>query len=188
MPQRVGEVERLGQGVRVERGTDLGVRGQQLAEVALLLPGRQSVALHQPVRLVSGQAGCDERQQDALAEHEPVRRVEVAAHALCVDHQPVHERCEAVEHVVEREKGIGQDDALGARVGDVALVPEGDVLETHDRRRSDDPGEAADPLGDDRIALVRHRRRALLPAAERLLDLAELGTGEVADLGRETIE
>ena len=53
---------------------------------------------------------------------------------------------------------------------------------------ADDPREAADPLGDDRVALVRHRRRALLPAAERLLNLAELGAGEVADLGREPVE
>ena len=33
----------------------------------------------------------------------------------------------------------------------------------------DDPGQPADPLGDDRVALVRHRRRALLAGAERLL-------------------
>ena len=38
--------------------------------------------------------------------------------------------------------------------------------------RADDAREAADPLGDDRVALVRHRRRALLPASERLLHLA----------------
>ena len=41
--------------------------------------------------------------------------------------------------------------------------------------RADDAREPADPLGDVRVALVRHRRGALLPAAERLLDLAHLG-------------
>ena len=51
-----------------------------------------------------------------------------------------------------------------------------------------DAREAADPLGDDRVALVRHRRRALLALAERLLDLAHLGAREVADLERELLE
>jgi hypothetical protein len=34
-------------------------------------------------------------------------------------------------------------------VGDVALVPEGDVLEAYERVRPDDPRQPADPLGDD---------------------------------------
>ena len=41
---------------------------------------------------------------------------------------------------------------------------------------------------DDRVALVRHRARALLAGAERLLDLAHLGALEVADLGREALQ
>jgi hypothetical protein len=57
-------------------------------------------------------------------------------------------------------------------VGDVALVPEGDVLEADERSSPDDAREPADALGDDRVPLVRHRRRALLAAAERLLHLA----------------
>ena len=49
-------------------------------------------------------------------------------------------------------------------------------------------GQARDPLGDDRVALVRHRARALLALAERLLDLAHLGALEVPDLGRQPLE
>ena len=41
---------------------------------------------------------------------------------------------------------------------------------------------------DDRVALVRHRARALLARPERLLDLAHLGALEVADLGREALQ
>ena len=48
--------------------------------------------------------------------------------------------------------------------------------------------EAGDALGGDRVALVRHRARALLARAERLLDLAHLGALQVADLGREALE
>ena len=48
--------------------------------------------------------------------------------------------------------------------------------------------EARDLLALDRVALVGHRRGALLPGAERLLGLAHLGALEVADLGREPLE
>ena len=54
--------------------------------------------------------------------------------------------------------------------------------------RPDDAREPADPLGDDGIPLVRHRRRALLAAAERLLHLADLGAREVPDLEGEGVE
>ncbi len=33
------------------------------------------------------------------------------------------------EQVVGEDGGVGEDDALGGGVGDVALVPEGDVFE-----------------------------------------------------------
>ena len=54
--------------------------------------------------------------------------------------------------------------------------------------RAHDAREPADPLGDDRVPLVRHRRRALLALAERLLDLAHLRAREVPDLERELVE
>ena len=64
----------------------------------------------------------------------------------------------------------------------------GNVLEPDERRRAHDAREPADPLRHLRVALVRHRGRALLPGRERLLDLAHLGAREVADLGREAVE
>ena len=62
------------------------------------------------------------------------------------------------------------------------------VLEADERRRAHDAREPRDPLGHLRVALVRHRRRALHPGRERLLDLAHLGAREVPDLGREAVE
>ena len=56
------------------------------------------------------------------------------------------------------------------------------------RNRAHDTREPADALGDDRISLVRHRRGALLAACERLLNLAHLGAGQMANLGREALE
>ena len=92
------------------------------------------------------------------------------------------------EHVVEDDRRVGQDDPFGARVADVPLVPQRLVLERGVRVAAQQPGKARDPLGQDRVALVGHRRRALLARPERLLDLADLGVLEVADLGREALQ
>ena len=54
--------------------------------------------------------------------------------------------------------------------------------------RAHDPCEPTDPLGDDRVPLVRHRRRALLALAERLLHLGHLGSRQVPDLERKPLE
>ena len=51
------------------------------------------------------------------------------------------------------------------------------------------PRQAGDLLGLDRVALVRHRARALLARAERLLRPRRTSVRcEVADLGREALE
>src|SRR4051794_27207303 len=179
------EVEGLAQ---VDPAGDPLVGLDERREVQLLVPGPEGVLLDEPVRLVPRQAGLDEREQDALAEEEAVTRVEVRTHPAGEDDEALDEPRKAVEHVVEREERIRQNDPLGRGVRDVALVPEGDVLETDRRGAADDTGEPADPLGDDRVPLVRHRRGALLAGAERLLHLAHLGAGEVADLEGEPVE
>ena len=102
--------------------------------------------------------------------------------------QPVDQAGHPDEHVVEQDRRVGQDDPLGARMADVALVPERLVLERGVGVAAQQPGETGDPLGQDRVALVGHRRRALLAGLERLLDLADLGVLEVADLGREALQ
>src|SRR4029453_18573358 len=79
-------------------------------------------------------------------------------------------------------------DPLRAGVRDVALVPERDILDAGLRVAAEHAREARQALGVDRVALVRHRARALLARAERLLDLAHLGALEVADLGREALD
>ena len=50
------------------------------------------------------------------------------------------------------------------------------------------PRQADDLLAADRVALVRHRRRALLALGERLLHLADLGLLQAANLERELLE
>jgi hypothetical protein len=48
--------------------------------------------------------------------------------------------------------------------------------------------EAGDLLALDRVALVGHRARALLPGTERLFDLAHLRALQMPDLGREALQ
>ena len=144
--------------------------------------------LNETIRVVSREPGADQREQHGLAEDETVRGVEVAAHPLRIDDEPVGEPGEAVEHVVEREERVGQDHALGARVGDIAFVPQRDVLERDEGVRAHDAGEPAETLGDDRVALVGHRGRALLATPEGLHHLADLRPGQMADLGREALD
>jgi hypothetical protein len=74
-------------------------------------------------------------------------------------------------------------------VRDVALVPQRDVLEPGLQVPAQHPRQPAELLRLDRVALVRHRARALLLAlAEGLLGLAHLGALQVPDLERERLD
>ena len=89
---------------------------------------------------------------------------------------------------MRERRRVGQDDALGRGVRDVALVPQRHVLEADDGVAAQHARQAADALAGDRVALVRHRGGALLAARERLGGLAHLAALQMADLGREAIE
>ena len=85
-------------------------------------------------------------------------------------------------------EGIGEDDALGRGVGDVALVPEDVVLQGDGGMAAQDARQPGDALAADGIALVRHGRGAFLAAGERLLDLEHLGLLQVADLDGDLLQ
>ena len=90
--------------------------------------------------------------------------------------------------VVEQDRRVGQDHPLDRGVGDVALVPQRDVLERRNGVAAQHARQARDLLALDRVALVGHRRGALLAGAKGLLGLAHLGALEVADLGRQALQ
>src|SRR5919205_2008142 len=162
---------------------------EQRAQRRAGVPRPLGVLLHDAVRLVAPHPRLDEREQRPLREQRAVRELEVRAHAVGVHHEPPDDAQREVLHVVEQDRRVGQDHPLGARVRDVALVPQGDVLDAGLRVAAQDAGQAADPLADDRVALVGHRARALLlPGPERLLGLADLGALEVADLRGQALE
>jgi adenylosuccinate lyase len=141
--------------------------------------------LRRMTKIVGGMSVNAERMRRNL---EPAAGVEVAAHALGVDHEAAHDLRHAPQHVVEGEEAVGDDHALDGRMRDVALVPERDVLVRGHAVGADQPRQADDLFAADRIALVRHRRRALLPLGKRLLDLADFGLLQTADFERGFLE
>src|SRR3546814_17909906 len=70
----------------------------------------------------------------------------------------------------------------------VALVPQRDILHRGNRGAAHDAREPGEILGEDRVALVRHRRRALLSGREIFLGLEYFGSLEVADLDRPALD
>ena len=69
----------------------------------------------------------------------------------------------------------------------VTLVPESDVFECWRHGGADHAGKAGEILGQHRVALVRHRRRALLTGREILLGLQHFGALQVADFDGEAL-
>ena|SRR2546421_12764787 len=71
---------------------------------------------------------------------------------------------------------------------DVALVPECDILQRHKGIAANDARQAAQPLARDGIALVRHRRTAFLPFAEKFFHFQYFSSLEVTEFGSPTID
>src|SRR4051812_17640873 len=99
-----GEIEDLVEALRAETVGDRGVGARELHEVALFVPRAHRRGLHERVGVCALEPRLDERQQQAVREEQVVRRVEVAAHPLGIDDEPLDDPGEPVEHVVEREE------------------------------------------------------------------------------------
>ena len=98
----------------------------------------------------------------------PPRRSRFLLHVLGIDDQLVDDVGQPRQREIERDRRVGADHALDRGMRDVALVPQRDILQRRRHRRAHDAGEAGQVLGQHRIALVRHGRRALLPFARNI--------------------
>ena len=156
----------------LERLGDVGIGLQERQELALAFPYRHGVALHEAVGVLARDALLGEGEQHALGVDEAAEAVEVPAHVLGVDDELLDHAGHACEREVEGDGGVGADDALDRGVGDVALVPERDVLHRRQAVAAHEAGEAGEVLAQHRVALVRHGRGALLAGREEFLGLA----------------
>src|SRR5439155_18936261 len=78
-------------GVEVDATGHLRIAVDELPEIRLVLPGAHGMALDQPVGVSACEARLDERQQEAMAEDEAVRGVDIATHSLRIDDEAVHD-------------------------------------------------------------------------------------------------
>ena len=63
--------------IEIDPTGDLGIAPDELGEICLLLPRAHRMALYEPVGVVAREARIDQRQQEAMAEDEPVARFEI---------------------------------------------------------------------------------------------------------------
>ena len=160
--ERVGEVEAGGEAFFAESADHVRILAQDVEEGATFLPGPHGVVLDGAVRVVALHARLHQRKQHGLAEHEPIRRVEVLPHPRFVHHHAFGHRTERPQHVVRELQRVGKDDPFDGAVRDITLVPQRDVLEPGDEIRPQHARQAAQLLRFHRVPLVGHRARALL--------------------------
>ena len=119
--------------------------------------------------------------------NEPPEAIEIGAHALRIDDEPLDDGREPDKREIERDRGVGPNDPLDGGMGNVPFVPERHVLERGHGVAPDDAGEAGHVLRQHRVALMRHRGGALLALAEELLGFQHLGPLQMPDLGGEPL-
>src|SRR5881394_1970447 len=74
-------------GLEIHAPRDLRIGANELAEVRLLFPGAHRLSLDQPVGVITGKPCVHEREEQSVAEDEPVTRLEIAPHALGIDNE-----------------------------------------------------------------------------------------------------
>ena len=167
---------------------DLGLLAQGLKEWDLLSPCPHGGALDGLVGVLACHAAVGEFKQDRLTSIETEGEVHVPFHVFGVDRQIAHETRQEDQHIIEQGAGVGEDDALRARVTDVALMPESDVLHRGLGVAAQDAGQAAQTLPGDGVALMGHGGAALLPLGKSFLHLEDFRALEMTELGRPAVD
>ena len=146
-------------------------------------PRGTGVALDDAVRLVTGQPRRHQGEKDRLAEDEAEAAVgQVVECPIGMHHETGCEACGLAQDVAGQERRIGQRHPFHRAVRDVTFVPERDVLEAGAQIAPQQAGQTAEPLRQNRVALVRHGGASLLAGAEGLFGLTQLASGQMADL------
>ena len=166
-----------------QNGADFGFGGEIGQKFAIAAPRFQRSALDGFIGLLALEAFFGQLEQDRLAGEEAARFVHVGPHIFGMDLQSADKFGQQREHVVEQGARVGQDDALGAAVADIALVPQRDILQCGDGVAADNTGQPAQALAGDRIAFVRHGRAAFLSFGEKFLHLENFGALQMTEFG-----
>jgi len=89
-----------------------------------------------------------------------------------MQHKAVGETSGLAQHIYRELQRVGQHDPFNARMRDVTLVPEGDVLESGLQVSPQHPTEPAQSFRENGVALVRASPTILLADGEGLFGLA----------------
>ncbi len=154
---------------------------QEFLVVKSVEPGLHGDGLHEVVGFLAGETFVDEGGHDALREDDFIGYVYVFQHVVREDDEVFQDFAEAVEHVVQQNGGVREHDTLGGGVGDVALVPQGNVFVGAHHVAPEDARAPAHVLAADGIALVRHGGGAFLSFAKSLFGFAQFGSLPVAN-------
>src|SRR5688572_18501206 len=168
---------------RAEPARNFGIGFEQILEPPFAAPRAHGARLHETIGILARDALLREREQHATAVNQTARMIEIGAHAVGIDDELLDQTRRAHQREIERDGRIGRDEAFDRGMRDVALVPERDVLHRGRDGGTHHTRQAAEILRQHRIALVRHRRGALLARGEILFGLADLGALQMPDLG-----
>src|ERR1035438_2515660 len=95
-------------------------------------------------------------------------------------HESVSETGRLTQHIHRELECVWQHHTFDTGMRDVAFVPQGHVFQPGLQVSPKDATESAQPLRENRIALVRHRRRTLLARGEGLFGFSDFTTGQMA--------
>ena len=108
---------------------DVFVFLQVFQEVFPFEPAFHGIALYPAVSLFADSALFNECVEDDRAVDEAACEVEVFHHLVRIDQELVDDAGEGLEHVIQGDRAVRQDDAFDRRMGNIAFVPEGDVFQ-----------------------------------------------------------
>src|ERR1700686_4309583 len=137
---------------------DLCVFEHQVVEVQVICPSAHGVPLDHPVSVLARYAVLHQIEQKLPAEDQTSGTFEVAHHALGIYEHCLDKVGCLLQHVIHQRRRVGNNDALDGRMGNVALVPECDVLKSSLRIGAHYARQSADLLAGYRVAFVGHGR------------------------------
>ncbi len=117
------QIECVRQRLFVEKLADILVGAYAILKARFLLPRCHGVRLNPFVSILARRAVLDQILQKLPGKDESLRGVKIPQHAFGKDLHVGDDLRRAVQHVIEQNRGIGQNDAFDGAVRNIALVP-----------------------------------------------------------------
>ena len=120
--------------------------------------------------------------------HQPARLIEILLHARGINDQLFDHARGARQGEVERHRRIGADEAFDRGVRNIALVPQRHIFQRRPDISAHHARQPDDILAQDRVALMGHRRGALLAGGKIFFRFQNLGALQMTNFDRQTLQ